>query len=126
METPGMNTMTKKEALAKLVEVKNKCEELRAELGSMTVLDQDDEDTTHEYTIMEPEPETDEQYPKTHIVTLPMKVPALKVVNDQMAHDMLRIEALEKEVATQKEVIEACGNSYMMLFRDFIMSRVNI
>ena len=121
-----MNTMTKKEALAKLVEVKNECEELRAELGNLTFLEEDDEDTTHVFHIWEPEPESEKKVSKEVMVTLPMKVLALKKVNDQMAHDMLRIEALEKEVAAQKEVIEACGNSYMMLFRDFTMSRVNI
>ena len=109
--------------MAKLVEVKNECEELRAELGNLTFLEEDDEDTTHVFHIWEPEPESEEKVSKEVMVTLPMKVPALKVVNDQMAHDMLRIKALEKEVAAQKEVIEACGNNYMMLFRDFSMSR---
>jgi len=105
METPGMDTMTKKEALAKLVEVKNECEGLRAELGNLTFLEEDDADTTHVYHVMEPEPESEELVAKEVMVTLPMKVPALKKVNDQMAHDMLRIKALEKEVAEQKEVI---------------------
>ena len=104
METPGMDTITKKEALAKLVEVKNECEGLRAELGNLTFLEEDDADTTHVYHIMEPEPESEELVAKEVLVTLPMKVPALKKVNDQMAHDMLRIKALEKEVAEQKEV----------------------